>query len=73
MKKESWARLIALNMPDTPEEGDIRGRIFENSFKCDTDGLHVLQVGQLIEGFLLVLNNIYKVLNTHASGILEAM
>ena len=44
-----------------------------HSFKCDTDGLHVLQVGQLIEGFLLVLNNIYKVLNTHASGILEAM
>ena len=30
VKKESWARLIALNMPDTPEEGDIRGRIFES-------------------------------------------
>ena len=30
VKKDSWARLIALTMPDSPEEGDIRGRIFES-------------------------------------------
>ena len=26
VKKESWARVIALNMPDSAEEGDIRGK-----------------------------------------------
>ena len=30
VKKESWGRLIALNMPDNAEEGDIRGKIFES-------------------------------------------
>ena len=30
VKKESWGRLIALNMPDSAEEGDIRGKIFES-------------------------------------------
>ena len=30
VKKESWARLIALNMPDSVEEGDIRGKIFDS-------------------------------------------
>ena len=30
VKKESWARIIALNMPDSAEEGDIRGKIFES-------------------------------------------
>ena len=30
VKKESWARVIALNMPDTAEEGDIRGKLFES-------------------------------------------
>ena len=30
VKKESWARLIALHMPDSPEEGDIRGKLFES-------------------------------------------
>ena len=30
VKKESWARVIALNMPDSDEEGDIRGKIFES-------------------------------------------
>ena len=29
VKKEFWASLIALNMPDSAEEGDIRGKIFE--------------------------------------------
>ena len=28
VKKESWARLIALHMPDSPEESDLRGKIF---------------------------------------------
>ena len=30
VKKSSWARIIALNMPDSAEEGDIRGKIFES-------------------------------------------
>ena len=30
VKKSSWARIIALNMPDTSDEGDIRGKIFES-------------------------------------------
>ena len=30
VKKSSWARIIALNMPDSSEEGDIRGKIFES-------------------------------------------
>ena len=30
VKKASWARIIAFNMPDTPDEGDIRGKIFES-------------------------------------------
>ena len=30
VKKESWARVIALNMPDSVEEGDIRGKIIES-------------------------------------------
>ena len=30
VKKESWGRLIALNMPDNAEEGDVRGKIFES-------------------------------------------
>ena len=42
-------------------------------FKCDTDGLHVLQVGQLTEGFFFTINNMSIVLDTHPSGVLEAM
>ena len=30
VKKASWARIIALNMPDSPDEGDIRGKIFDS-------------------------------------------
>ena len=30
VKKESWARVIALNMPDSAEDVDIRGKIFES-------------------------------------------
>ena len=30
VKKESWARLIALHMPDSSEESDLRGKIFES-------------------------------------------
>ena len=30
VKKSSWARIIALNMSDTSDEGDIRGKIFES-------------------------------------------
>ena len=30
VKKSSWARIVALNMPDSAEEGDIRGKIFES-------------------------------------------
>ena len=30
VKKASWARIIALNMPDSTDEGDIRGKIFES-------------------------------------------
>ena len=30
IKKESWARIIALHMPDSEAEGDIRGKIFES-------------------------------------------
>ena len=30
VKKESWTRVIALNMPDSAEEEDIRGKIFES-------------------------------------------
>ena len=30
VKKDSWARVIALNMPDSVEENDIRGKIFES-------------------------------------------
>ena len=28
VRKESWGRLIALNMLDNTEEGDIQGKIF---------------------------------------------
>ena len=30
LKKASWARIITLNMPDSTDEGDIRGKIFES-------------------------------------------
>ena len=30
IKKESWARIIALSMPDSSEEGDIRGKLFDS-------------------------------------------